>query len=251
MWWFWNRSDTPATADRQRVPDKIGDSDAISRCPVDHKAMEKLKNSEIPAACPVNHRNMMPDKLDAPDELGLERSRTISSIPREGNERWEYPSPYQMYSAMVRRGKLSEQEMDPEAITSMVEVHNFLNERCWQEILKWEQTHVDSVGGRAPRLVKFIGRPGDLSPRARWHMWLSRFFPNKYAGDPPFDRHDWTVERPLDPKGEKTRQVRYVLDFYSAPDTSDGMPSFSVDVRPALDDISAARDRLRHWLGGQ
>lgn len=54
----------------------------------------------------------------------------------------------------------------------------------------------------------------------------------------PFDRHDWTVDR-------CGTQVRYVMDYYSAPDEAPGMPAFNVDVRPAIDSPSAAFDRSR------
>lgn len=55
---------------------------------------------------------------------------------------------------------------------------------------------------------------------------------------PPFDRHDWTIDR-------CGREVRYVLDYYSAEPDEHGMPVFSVDVRPALDSFGSAWDRMR------
>jgi hypothetical protein len=57
--------------------------------------------------------------------------------------------------------------------------------------------------------------------------------------EPPFDRHDWIVRRPK--TGE---EVRYIIDYYSAPPEPDGSPVFSLDVRPALDDFSSVKDRI-------
>lgn len=56
--------------------------------------------------------------------------------------------------------------------------------------------------------------------------------------EPPFDRHDWIVRRKT---GE---EVRYVIDYYSAPPEPDGSPVFSLDVRPALDSIWSVKSRL-------
>ena len=41
--------------------------------------------------------------------------------------------------------------------------------------------------GKEPKLLHFLGRPHDLSPKARLKILL---------GHPaPFDRHDWVVDR--------------------------------------------------------
>lgn len=57
---------------------------------------------------------------------------------------------------------------------------------------------------------------------------------------PPFDRHDWYVDR-------CGTQVRYVIDFYTGrPDPArPGVMSFYLDVRPALDDWASVSTRLR------
>lgn len=59
------------------------------------------------------------------------------------------------------------------------------------------------------------------------------------SSEPPFDRHDWIIRRPK--TGE---EVRYVIDYYSAPPEPDGTPVFSLDVRPALDSFSSVKDRI-------
>lgn len=59
------------------------------------------------------------------------------------------------------------------------------------------------------------------------------------SSEPPFDRHDWIVRRPK--TGE---EVRYVIDYYSAPLEPDGSPTFSLDVRPALDSFGSLKERI-------
>ena len=64
---------------------------------------------------------------------------------------------------------------------------------------------------------------------------------------PPFDRHDWYVLRQL-PNGQE-REVRYVIDYYSAEPEPTGEPVFYLDVRPAVDGPTAAAERLLRWSG--
>jgi cytochrome c heme-lyase len=78
-----------------------------------------------------------------------------------------------------------------------------------------------------------------MSPKARLFMLAGWFFPSRFNTEPPFDRHDWIVRRPR--TGE---QVRYVIDYYSAPPESDGSPVFSLDVRPALDSVDSVKQRI-------
>jgi len=66
-------------------------------------------------------------------------------------------------------------------------------------------------------------------------------------GEPPFDRHDWFVQRRL--SNGTTREVRYVIDYYSAPPEPTGEPVFYLDVRPAVDTPTAAAERLIRWGG--
>lgn len=63
---------------------------------------------------------------------------------------------------------------------------------------------------------------------------------------PPFDRHDWYVERK---DGETTKEVRYVIDYYEAPDDEEGEPVFFLDVRPAVDSPTLALERAMRWGG--
>lgn len=117
-------------------------------CPMHQKTA-----SQAPAKCPVSHsssdlnpHNNMPVDLSsspAPHQtVPLPTERVISSIPRPATPdesavtgKWEYPSPQQFYNALVRKGW----ETPEENIETMVEIHNFLNEEAWNEVLKWEK----------------------------------------------------------------------------------------------------------------
>lgn len=202
----------------------------------------------------------------------LPYDRETSSIPKgDGTGVWEYPSPQQMYNAMLRKGYT---DTDVTAVESMVAVHNFLNEGAWGEILEWERRFSRGMvqGWRecqkgesgtvhtanepadwierdvpAPQLVRFMGRPGEMTPKARMLQAAGWAFPNRFGREPPFDRHDWIVKRTM-PAGETT-EVRYVIDYYSGPPEPDGMPVFYLDVRPAVDSPAQAAARLMRWSG--
>ena len=63
--------------------------------------------------------------------------------------------------------------------------------------------------------------------------------------EPPFDRHDWFVQRE---SSGQTTEVRYIIDYYSGPDEPTGEPVFYLDVRPALTP-TAAVERAMRWGG--
>ena len=285
MGWFWAESASVSTSSCCQTNPTLNGSccetkpEPAPTCPVGYGrngSNKKVSTSSdgLPAVCPVkgdnstlNPLNNMPHFIDTKklpgQKLDLPTERVISSIPRgvdenEGN--WEYPSPQQMFNAMIRKGK---GEVPEDAVESMVDVHNFLNEGAWQQILEWEQPYIDKTN-YSPRLLKFTGRPSDLSPKARLYLLLGKVFPESYNTEPPFDRHDWTVLRKnssffsdntTQPGNEDEvnkgdwKEVRYVIDYYGGPDDQHGMPTFFLDVRPALDNFSNAKDRFQHWAG--
>jgi cytochrome c heme-lyase len=187
-----------------------------------------------------------------------------------------------MYNAMLRKGYT---DTPVDAVESMVAVHNFLNEGAWSEILEWE--HVFSRGlspawdickngeqgiatERArrefhaarrqalglssptaetpePKLLRFQGRPDTPTPKARILSLLGQYFPESFGSEPPFDRHDWYIARKL-PNGQ-TKEVRYVIDYYSGGTEATGEPVFYLDIRPALDTPTAAAERAMRWGG--
>ncbi|KAF3929607.1 hypothetical protein ABW19_dt0209605 [Dactylella cylindrospora] len=238
----------------------------------------------------LNPLNMMPtlSNTAAPSQKStLPTDRVISSIPKghdpsEGN--WEYPSPQQMYNAMLRKGY---DDTPEDAVESMVEVHNFLNEGAWAEIVAWEKQFAGGIvrslriagnggdvegyereradaeyrqGGEGrewnakPRLLRFQGRPSEPSPKARMINALGLVWPSRFGGPLPFDRHDWYVLRSTtdDEKAGSTpnqTEVRYVIDYYSGPPEPTGEPVFYLDVRPAIDRPGALFERGIKWGG--
>ena len=114
-----------------------------------------------------------------------------------------------MYNALLRKGY---DDTPADAVESMVAVHNFLNEGAWAEIVGWERRFAGGLarGWRAcregekrfedalvvekkregsgcghtvdvePSLIRFQGRPGDLTPKARMLQILGQFYPAKF-----------------------------------------------------------------------
>jgi len=133
------------------------------------------------------------------------------------------------FNAMKRKS------WDPQAsdMKTIVPIHNAVNERAWAEIKAWEAGRgSESCGG--PRLVSFSGNAHKPTPKARIMTLLGYH--------PPFDRHDWTVDR----CGKK---VDYVIDFYTGRSNplTPGLPSFYLDVRPKLTPEGAWM-RVDRWV---
>src|SRR5271170_7424658 len=77
-----------------------------------------------------------------------------------------------------------------------------------------------------PHLVKFNGRPDRPTPKSAILYKLGR-------SPKAFDHHEWFVST------SDGRTRRYVIDYYSVDDLT-----FSIDVRPALDDLSSLKARM-------
>ena len=127
--------------------------------PVGHPPVASSSSINPPASCPMhqtsatadsaplNPLNNMPNLSQSPSphqSSSLPLDRTVSSIPRspspDGSEvppKWEYPSPQQFYNALVRKGW----ETPEEHVETMVDIHNFLNEEAWKEVMKWENVN--------------------------------------------------------------------------------------------------------------
>jgi len=157
----------------------------------------------------------------------LPTERVASTIPKGGaDSTWLYPSPQMFFNALRRKGK--GEDVVEDDMVSVVTAHNAMNEMTWNKVALWERLHEGECGD--PSLMRFRGRPDDLSPKARIHSWLT--------GELPFDRHDWYVDR----CGE---EVRYVIDFYFHEDRAGTPEAFTVDARPALDSVGALLDRTK------
>lgn len=136
--------------------------------------------------------------------VNLPTEREPSTIPKgNGEGNWEYPSPQQMYNALLRKGY---KDTDATAVESMVSVHNFLNEGAWAEIVEWERrfsqglskgweickkgeaasmagadigANVDEVS--QPKLVRFMGRPKEMTPKAAMIQVMGWVYPSAFG----------------------------------------------------------------------
>jgi cytochrome c heme-lyase len=156
---------------------------------------------------PLNY--MFPDLSQdraANQTVKLPTEREPSTIPRgAGDGNWEYPSPQQMYNALLRKGYT---DTDATAVESMVSVHNFLNEGAWAEIVEWERRfggglkkgwemcrrgEEGSMAGAGldvganeeevvqPKLIRFMGRPKEMTPKAAMIQIMGKIYPSAYA----------------------------------------------------------------------
>ena len=241
----------------QRIP--LSTRRVVSTIPRADELRDPLENRPADANANAN----------ASDSTERKESTCAPHQPPE-HTKWVYPSEQQFYNALRRKGWRPEESTIPD----VVRIHNAVNERGWSEVRRWEALR----GNDTPRLVRFMGRPKDLSPRAWFNsriLWYHE----------PFDRHDWYVDGGEDattadggdasgggnakPKQEPRR---YVIDFYSGDDggfassssaTRSGAndangsaaappgprpPSMYIDVRPALDDPDSAIDRMKMFV---
>jgi cytochrome c heme-lyase len=131
-----------------------------AQCPIAHDkpAAPPASSSLGPAQCPIAHDvsplNQMPElaqTMTAGQAAALPTERVVSSIPRDAaGANWEYPSPQQFHNALARKGW----ETPEEQVEVMVEIHNFLNEQAWQEVLKWEaRSNEYACLGRTPEVL--------------------------------------------------------------------------------------------------
>ena len=207
-------------------------------CPVPHASNDKGSCPMEPSSLKMNMQNQMEEDSGQNAPESLSSHRVISNIPKgdftpshqvPGASTWLYPSEKQYFNAMTRKG-WNPKEDD---MKSIVAIHNTVNEKGWTEILKWEASHYDNVEDIGlPKLVRFLGRPKEISPKARMLNMLGYTL--------PFDRHDWTIERPCG------KEVRYILDFYTGRvELGDRPLAMYIDARPALDSFGDVFDRVK------
>jgi cytochrome c heme-lyase len=195
---------------------------------------------------PSNQMPQIPNQEPHPEQtVQLPKERVQSKIRKGGTDStWLYPSEQMFFNALKRKGKangITEEDMD-----MLVKIHNGTNERAWKKVLEWEHTF-HKCDCDDPTLLKFLGKPSDISPKA----WVKSTF----LGYPkPFDRHDWIVDR-------CGKEVRYILDFYYKDTNEDEEMTIvknedgflvprhvHIDVRPALDTFESFYDRVRFLL---
>lgn len=230
----------------------MGDESKQSGCPVMHKK-EPSPPPKTGGTCPVklgnqpdaeklDPDNMMPEANQQPrpgQRMKLGTDRVVSGIPKGSTgENWVYPSEQMFFNSLHRKGK--GEGVEEESMEAVIAIHNNMNENAWREVLRWEALHSHKCD--APTLLRFMGRPHELTNKAALKYYTG-------LAPRPFDRHDWTVDR-------CGKHVRYVIDYYDdarhhGRDKVPGLheigavPSIKMDVRPALDGPGAAVDRLR------
>ncbi|ORY32609.1 cytochrome c/c1 heme-lyase [Naematelia encephala] len=227
----------------------IPGSSSADVCPVDDSTRSRWL--EAASQTPHPFTTSTSSSSSSHSRARLSDDREISSIPRTVNspsptpgssegisptstsDKWVYPSEQQFFNAMLRKNH-NPQQGDMKTI---VPIHNAVNEKAWSELLLWEE----DMGGEkcgGPKLGSFQGRPKDRSPKA----WIKTALGYK----PPFDRHDWIVDR-------CGKQIRYVIDFYEGrkdPENPQRM-GFYLDVRPALDTWDGIETRVLGWWSGR
>eukprot|EP00920_Eleutheroschizon_duboscqi_P028624 GHVT01069717.1.p2 GENE.GHVT01069717.1~~GHVT01069717.1.p2 ORF type:complete len:140 (+),score=13.42 GHVT01069717.1:2400-2819(+) len=119
-------------------------------------------------------------------------------------------------------------------MATVVAIHNAVNEKTWQDILSFEALHESSCS--TPKLIKFVGKPDQLSWKAAWRHKVQGY-------EKPFDRHDWLVDR-------CGKTVRYLVDFYDGEPTNLKPIAIHIDARPAFS-FGGAIDRSKMWLKKQ
>ncbi|GMH68777.1 hypothetical protein TrRE_jg10799 [Triparma retinervis] len=223
----------PSTKQSQLpTPTPSNADDQSSKCPVKSQIYNVYSQPIDPKNNMPVHANNLPSSNQS-SNLSTHRER--STIPKGGTDTgtWTYPSPQMFWNSINRKQKVdTTTESD---IPAVVAIHNNMNETTWKKVVEWEQLQ----GHEGVKLEKFIGRPTDLSPKARLKSLLSHPL--------PFDRHDWTVLRPT---GDR---VRYIIDYYYDETLASTAPNsgmvdkndhgkvecIMVDVRPAADSVEA------------
>jgi cytochrome c heme-lyase len=205
MWPFTNNETlvqpTNAEASSSKLPPQHpGVTGSADQCPVDHTTrsawLAANSSSPNPLTSGSNPEANAEASSSRPGLLSrLSNERVISSIPRSSsspnqgspepalphkpsgttyssndgghedeNGKWVYPSEQQFFNAMMRKNH------KPQArdMRTIVPIHNAVNEKAWEQVLMWEAgLGADRCGG--PRLVSFVGRPKDRTPKA-WIM---------------------------------------------------------------------------------
>jgi cytochrome c heme-lyase len=175
-----------------------------------------------------------PSSLNSAERAALPANSEVDTGHDSATGNWIYPSQEMFFNAMKRKGHTA----NPADMSTIVPIHNAVNEKAWQEIKKWESLYARDPAAEVecggPRLVSFAGDSKKLTPKARWNSWIKG-----YAE--PFDRHDWVVERCL--TGEK---VEYVIDFYKG---KGGGLAFHLDARPKVNSWEGVRMRVARTFG--
>jgi cytochrome c heme-lyase len=140
----------------------MGNSPSADSAAAPSRKSYNVYNQEIDV---TNQMPVVPNQLPWPGQQRLlPTERVASSIPKGGGGQWVFPSQQMFFNALQRKGKggnVTEEDMH-----SVVLTHNTMNELTWRQVMLWERLNRGGDGAE-PALVRFLGRPDDLSPRAR------------------------------------------------------------------------------------
>jgi cytochrome c heme-lyase len=229
---------TTTASSKECSSDRISQSPSPTTPPSGYTSSRSLSHdrvvSSIPRAFPSTAANSsIPSNAES--ETGASKS---------GN--WIYPSESQFFHAVMRKDTLSSSSPEDLAssISSIIPIHNAVNERAWHLIKQWEAPTTASTQNKTcvgPKLLSFQGLgAGAKSPKARIMTVLGGY-------TEPFDRHDWVVERC------NGQQVEYVIDFYQGKASTDDKKAsnlnFYLDVRPKLNSLEGWRMRAERMAG--
>ncbi|ODN98256.1 cytochrome c heme-lyase [Cryptococcus wingfieldii CBS 7118] len=207
----------------QQIQPRLSQQRVISSIP---RGSSESPNADSPGM------SLREDAPSYPPSPSSSSSPAHAQPEKDASGNWIYPSEQQFFNAMLRK----KHNPNPSDMRTIVPIHNAVNEKAWEEILKWE--HGVDDGGRGcggPKLVSFVGRPQERTPKALMKGLLG------YTA--PFDRHDWVIDR-------CGTHIRYVIDFYTGRAGVDQRIAFHLDVRPAVDDWIGVKTRVVGWWNG-
>jgi cytochrome c heme-lyase len=178
------------------------DTSPASQCPADDNARSPWDRFFSRGQASPSYKHPQPIS-------GLSTERETSSIPKSAGENWVYPSEAQFFAAMARKNH------HPQAtdMRTIVPIHNAVNERAWAEVMKWEA----GKGGEAcggVTLVNFKGRPGEMSPKARWKTLLGYVHVRNLMSNPLLINDIDQIYTTIRPSRLGRRQVRDTLALY-------------------------------------
>ncbi|EPY74238.1 cytochrome c-type heme lyase [Camelus ferus] len=230
--------------------------------------MEKVESKSQEGNCRVQTPNAS-DHQTASPRTGCPMHEGKMKVQEKGF----FPS---FQSASVRTWKWKDEDISQKDMYNIIRIHNQNNEQAWREILKWEALHAKECPC-GPSLIRFggqgllslgtktkplenlsdifqnvisvpcpaVGRllsltvatgPQPTSLARVSVLRLTLFLCSRY--ELPFDRHDWIVNR-------CGTEVRYVIDYYDGGEVNQDYQFTILDVRPALDSLSAVWDRMK------
>jgi hypothetical protein len=158
-------SSSPSSSGCPVKSNSTNNNASSSACPVKSNSSQVQYNVYSQPIDPTNNMPSVANQLPAPmqnEELSTERVK--SSIPKGGTDAgtWTYPSPQMFYNSLARKNKLGDTEESD--IESVVAIHNNMNEKTWAKVMEWEEVLCpEGMKHGGSKLLKFLGRPSDLS----------------------------------------------------------------------------------------